>query len=266
MQLELISTSEYEVEEHREYFLASLPANDKLPSPDPRPEFVSDLRDRGQLHPITVCRLTDGELFVAAGRRRIKALRQLERGLIWVNLFLDVPRMVAVTMMSASNQQRSENPLSDYEAIVYLHKQGIVDEKACAGLLGMSIQTYRKWVKLAKLPEPILKKAQAGVIATGPLQDLAALAPAYHRRALAEMDALPKEKKYTGKHVAALRNVQTQAATPMIDFGDTPAVPAPVSTVRYAVLNGNSTAYIYDNRDAAAAAANGEQVYMLVKA
>jgi ParB/RepB/Spo0J family partition protein len=140
-----------------------LPPNEELMSPFPQREFIEDIASRGVLVPIQVTKVGPGKFYVIAGRRRIKAVRQLGKldpgNSKWNTiqaLIVDAPDEAAILAASAENNRRSDNVLSDLQALNYLQsKDPNMSIANLAKFSGMSQGTVKSRLKLKKL-DPIL--------------------------------------------------------------------------------------------------------------
>lgn len=153
--------------------LSALPSNEDLLSPEPTREFVQDIEFRGQMEPIHVNKQDDGTLFVIAGRRRIKAFRILAEAkpekYETINAFVHtVSPAVAMMAVSAHNNKRSENALSDLQALEYAYNLKPNASKAEISVMtGIPIPRISRRLKLRQLPEKLLEAFVEGKMTTG---------------------------------------------------------------------------------------------------
>ena len=152
--------------------LSALPPNDELLSPEPTRDFVQDIEARGQMEPIHLNKQEDGSLFVVAGRRRIKAFRILAKAkpekYQTINAFVhSVEPGIAMMAVSAHNNKRSDNALSDLQALEYAYKMKPDASKAeISALTGIPIPRIDRRLKLRKLPSEILEAFVDGKMTT----------------------------------------------------------------------------------------------------
>ena len=153
--------------------LDQLPPNEVLLSPNPTRELIEDISIRGQTTPIQVTLDANGNYIVIAGRRRIKALRALHEAMPdkWttVNAILIETPLDAYSILgfaSVENNLRTENPLTDLQAIKYLMDNNPqISEQEISRQTGIPIARIRKRLKLNKLIPEIAKAVINGDIA-----------------------------------------------------------------------------------------------------
>lgn len=160
-QLELIPEQLPDVEPIQVH-LEELPADQELVGDPPTPEFVESVRKFGVLWPVVLYD-KGGHLFVADGRRRVKAAREV--GLVTIPAIIvggANPNVLAII----GNRQRSRNSISDLRAIKALIAQGAtIDEiRAATGMKKGEIDAI---LRLDKLPDPIKQGMQEGTVSAG---------------------------------------------------------------------------------------------------
>jgi ParB/RepB/Spo0J family partition protein len=127
---------------------------------EPEAGFVENIRRIGLLNPITVRHTGNGHYKLAAGRRRVAAMRQIHgtEGMVLANVFPRGTPMSLIHAMSISeNTQRRPNPLTDLRAIEALVAAG-ANEQQIASELHLPIGTIRSRMRLAALI-PSLREA-----------------------------------------------------------------------------------------------------------
>lgn len=120
--------------------------------------LVYSIKRRGILEPVTVLDYGDEGYKVKSGKRRVEAARKV--GVKDVPAYVfdaeDWKNGADAALSLAGNNQRSNNAVDEYEAIVDLAvKRGIsVDEIAAA--TGITVPSVKSALKLTALPQPIL--------------------------------------------------------------------------------------------------------------
>ena len=164
--------------------VAALPPNEELISPAPAREFVQDIYIRGQLQPIHLSKVSKGSYFVISGRRRIKAFRELQKmepdngkWKVMEALVVDAKDEASILAASASNNRRSDNVLTDLQALDYLlAKNPSISIPDMAKFSGMSQGTVKSRLRLKKL-DPILLQALIDGHMTAQTAEKAAVLP-----------------------------------------------------------------------------------------
>jgi ParB-like chromosome segregation protein Spo0J len=223
--------------------LDELPASStfRVPKGHPTQEFVQDILEHGQREPIRVSHDYGGGYFVMAGRRRVMAIRKLQETLPedgrW-NTVLAVSSEeqsddAMIGAMSASNNMRSDNPLSDLEAIKYFQeKYPGLGNKALAKLLGMSLQTLKKRLTLTKLDSLLMTEYEQGKIATGAAEEAAKLPVSMQSKlyvTLRQKGHLSVEDVQDAQRVRVQETGETQLELPVLgDFEEEKVETEPV--------------------------------------
>ena len=153
--------------------LDQLPPNNALLSPNPTRELIEDISVRGQTTPIQVTKDANGNYIVIAGRRRIKAIRQLHEAIPekWTTVdavLVDAPldSYSVLGLSSVENNLRTDNPLTDLQAIKYLMDNNPqISEQEISRQTGIPIARIRKRLKLNKLIPEIAKAVINGDVA-----------------------------------------------------------------------------------------------------
>lgn len=128
-------------------------------------ELRASLNARGQLQPVILNDIGHAEYAVVDGRRRIHAARLLQ----WDDItafVIEVDSLVESSLAITANAVRSDNPLSDFEAIIQLSEEGYTEQQI-AEATGLRIGTIRKRLKLLDLPQELYAGVLDGGIAVG---------------------------------------------------------------------------------------------------
>jgi len=210
--------------------LDDLPASStfKVPKGHPTQEFVQNILENGQREPIRVSYSYRSGYFVVAGRRRIMAIRKLNEEFPDDERFKTVMAVVSeesddavVAASAASNNMRSENPLSDLEAIKYFQeKNPSIDDKALARILGIPLQTLKKRKALLKLDSLLMTEFEAGNIAIGAAEAAAKMPIAIQAdlyTTLRKKGHLSAEDVTDAQRVRVQETADTQLELPLLD-------------------------------------------------
>jgi len=136
-----------------ELALEELPNSVLLPSK----ELVEQVRKNGILQAISVMVDDDGAYVVFEGRRRAVAARENGHETIPALVFKGSPLFHAISLIA--NNVRSENPVSDLDAILSLMASGY-QETEIALELGIPIATIRRRARLASLRPELMEALQ----------------------------------------------------------------------------------------------------------
>ena len=129
--------------------LAELPPNAVLIGPEPDEAFVKNIREFQVLQPILLLKNPGGDYTVAAGRRRVKAARQV--GLTTIPALVFPRGWVSHDVLTTiENQQRSENAAADLAAVEALLAQG-ASETQISEATGKAVLSLRQLLKLKGL-------------------------------------------------------------------------------------------------------------------
>lgn len=182
-QLPIDNISEISKQSSRMILLTELPPNEALSSPAPTKEFIEDIGLRGQLDPIWVTEI-DNKYVVISGRRRIKALRELNdadptkwnkaKALVFTNIDL----ANALNLSAVENNLRSDNPLTDYIAITQLlEKNPGISEHEISRQTGIPISRIKKRLKLKNLKPEFYKLFSSGEMTVSTAENIAKMSP-----------------------------------------------------------------------------------------
>lgn len=179
----------------------------------PEAKFLRSVKRWGVREPIEINILPNKKLRLVSGRRRLKAAELLGLPNIKVRMY-ELDALVESTLSIDSNAQRSDNPLSDFEAILDLMTKAkargtIIDEKDISQATGMPIQTIRKRMKLADLPREILTAVGGKRIALGVATEIANLSTNQQNELV---EILKENGKLTGKDVQSIKQVDRKKA------------------------------------------------------
>jgi ParB/RepB/Spo0J family partition protein len=136
-----------------------------LPGPDPSAEFVESVKRDGVIEPIVLLR-ADKKVKVLTGRRRIKAARAAGLAKIPARVFdlgdEDSAAFQHIHILLL-NGMRSDNPITDLEAIESLLLMG-AEDKEIAAATGLSVQTIRRRLRLGALHKVLRDALRKGKI------------------------------------------------------------------------------------------------------
>lgn len=183
------------------------------PGKPPDSRFILSIKRWGVREPIELNQLPNGKLRLMSGRRRLRAAQLLELETIPVRLYI-LDSLVESTLTIDSNVQRSDNPLSDFEAILDLKTKAkargtIIDEKDISQATGMPVGTIRKRMKLANLPREILTAVGGKRVALGVATEIANLSTNQQNELV---EILKENGKLTGKDVQSIKQVDREKA------------------------------------------------------
>lgn len=164
--------------------LSDLPSNEMLLSPYPSKELIEDIALRGQLDPIQVTE-RDGKYVVISGRRRIKALRKIleidskATRTVKAMVITNIEDGSIMNLAAVENNLRSDNPLTDLEAINYLLSiNPQISEREISQQTGIPISRIRKRLKLTNLIPEINTAVISGKISISVAENIAKLSSA----------------------------------------------------------------------------------------
>jgi ParB family chromosome partitioning protein len=168
----------------KKILLSDLPPDEALLSDAPSRELIEDIGIRGQQDPILVTLDQSGKYIVIAGRRRIKALRVLlsanPEAVKTVNaiIFTDIDQTSVLNMAAIENNLRSENPLTDLQAITNLmDKNPGISFSEISRQTGIPISRVKKRLKLVNLAPEIKQAVVDNKITTNVAENIAKLGP-----------------------------------------------------------------------------------------
>jgi ParB/RepB/Spo0J family partition protein len=221
--------------------IAALPANELLISPTPSREFIQDIMDRGQLQPIHLNRVGHGKYYVIAGRRRIKAFRELAkiqpdepRWKVINALVVDVSDEAAILGASAENNRRSINVLTDLQALDYLlSKNPSMTIPNLAKFSGMSQGTVKSRLKLKSLMPELLQGFIDGNMTSQTAEAASKLPSKFQSNCLViylKEGKLSLEDVVEAQRVHVQETIDTQLTLPDVQLDPLPVEPSLLGT------------------------------------
>lgn len=208
--------------------LNDLPANEYLLSPAPTRELIEDISVRGQTTPIQVTLDDNDKYIVIAGRRRVKAIRLLHEAMpdqwktvdaIVIDAPLDTRSILGLS--SVENNLRTDNPLTDLQAIQYLIKNNPqISEPEIARQTGIPIARIRKRLKLNKLIPEINQAVINNDININVAEDIAKLSPGKQQQlynSFLQKGKITKEDVVDVQRTAVQENVNTLPDFPAVE-------------------------------------------------
>lgn len=200
--------------------LDELPPDEELVG-TPTAEFVESVRRYGVLQPIVIWDRGDS-YGVAAGRRRVKAARQvgLER----------VPAVVVdgadpATIALIENRQRTRNPLSDLEAVKGLIERGATMNDICAAT-GLTKQEADALLRFDNLRPELQQGVREGKIAVSVAREAAKRNSRDQAKLVAKMEARGKLHASDIHEVRTATREQALATIPAAVFAGPTLAPA----------------------------------------
>ena len=205
--------------------LGKLPPNEALLSPAPTRELVEDIAIRGQTTPIQVTVDADGNYIVFAGRRRIKALRMLHEAMpekwkvinaVVIEASLDAYGILGLS--SVENNLRTDNPLTDLQAIRYLMETNPqISEQEISRQTGIPVARIRKRLKLNQLIPELGKAVINNDVNIGTAEEIAKLSPRKQEQLLntfLEKGKITREDVVVVQRAVVQENADTLPAFP----------------------------------------------------
>jgi ParB/RepB/Spo0J family partition protein len=222
-----------------EVSLDAMPADAAILGAPPDPALVASIRQHGVLQPVLLVRTERETLWVAEGRRRIKAARLAGAVTIpaWIT---DGDDGLAAAFGLVTHGTRRDNPAAELAAIEQLLALG-ASEQAIARETGLRLATIRQRLRLRQLDPNLHQAFRLGRLAIGVAEQAAKL-PAIAQARLATK--LKEAGKVTATDVAAERQVRREDAATALPFTlltavpstDPGAMPAPPASDAVAVL------------------------------
>lgn len=171
------------------------PADEDLLGPAPSREFIQDILERGQTDSITVNQIGKNEYFIIDGIRRIKAFRVLGKRFpenpAWQTIraeIVEVEDKAAVLAASASNNRRSDNPLTDLRAIrMVLDSNPHATIPEIANATGMPIGRVKNRMRLENLTPELFDAFVAGRMTAKVAEEAAKLPTAFQNKLLPKL-------------------------------------------------------------------------------
>lgn len=214
--------------------LADLPPDDQLEGPPPSRDLLESIRRFGPLTPILLH--VDGDrITVLAGRRRIKAARQL--GLTEIRATsIAVDGAIPSTLTVADHAVRRDNAIADLAAIERLLAAG-ANETRIAQATGLSRSAIRHRLRLKALSPALLALYREGRVTLNAAIGASRLSVAVQDRLAAQLTAT---KRLTSRDIAIERRAGVAATVANLPFARIDAVPATTDEpVSYVVPGGH---------------------------
>ena len=181
----------------------------------PDAAFLQSVETWGIRDPILLTQDGEGKNYkLRDGRRRLQAAIKLEMEFIPSKVY-SLESISGIALTLDSNVQRSSNPVAEYEAIVAFMDEAkakgvTVTERDISQATGMKIQTIRKRMKLAQVPNEIIDAVADRKVALGVAEGIARLNET-EKGAL--LDKFREEGKITGNDLREVRQVKINKAT-----------------------------------------------------
>jgi uncharacterized ParB-like nuclease family protein len=168
--------------------IENIVSNERLSSPPPSADLKDSIREHGVMVPIQVCKDDNDPnmFFVYAGRRRIKAVRELMKDGIAVPGDGKVPAFLDETLVPngtlrlsvQENHLRSNNTVTDMQAIRKIVEDNgwTYDDahlKEVAKILRVPVGTVKKTVKMLKVNEVSFRALLDGRITSSTFEEIA---------------------------------------------------------------------------------------------
>jgi ParB-like chromosome segregation protein Spo0J len=226
--------------------LSTLPPNEEINAPPPSAEFIASVWTNGVHTPIKVI---DHAIAyeIKDGRRRILAAREcykraMDAGMeeLAENLFGTIPMLVYEkgtdgiaehVLQVSSNVHRSENPISDLQAVRALLNE-LHDYQAVAEAIDQPVSYVKRLDQtFGSLDDEFVAALVDGKIAKGTAERLAKKSAGIRENAKA---VLRDEGKLLGRHLKELTRARGRAAVDAINL---PSMDVPEVTRKYAALD-----------------------------
>lgn len=205
--------------------LRLLPPSEQLAGQDPDSKFIESVRKLGVLNPVLIADGTTTESLryrLLDGRRRVKAAREAGLESIPARLIaVDAWHGEAVLTLTA-NQQRSENAVSELEAIEALIDAG-ASEQDIYQATGTPIQRQRRLLKLRRLLPALYDAMDAGKVKPSVAEQAARLPECVQKELLHTLD---EKGRLTAADIHEARVVEQSSAVEALplDLFETPEV------------------------------------------
>jgi ParB/RepB/Spo0J family partition protein len=162
--------------------------------------LVYSIKRRGILEPVTVLDYGDDGYKVKSGKRRVEAARKV--GIKDVPAYVfdadDWKNGAAAALSLAGNNQRSNNAVDEYEAIVDLAVKRGISVTEIAEATGITVPSVKAALKLTALPQPILDAMLGWKVKYSVCRRIAALS---YRAQVALVSTLEKDGTITARDV-----------------------------------------------------------------
>lgn len=230
--------------------LEDLPADNFLLSDKPTRVLIEDICLRGQVTPIQVTKDDNGKYIVIDGRRRIKALRLLKEttkdpqwntiSAVLVDAPLDTRSVLGLSAIE--NNLRTENPLTDLQAIRYLMENNPqISEQEISRQTGIPISRIRKRLRLNKLLPEMMIAVIKGDISVRVAENIARLTPVKQSQVLNTF--IEKGKVSQEDVLEAQRATVQENAALLPDF---PEILLDTNDLGYVIISKDTRVYTED--------------------
>lgn len=178
----------------------------------PDAAFVESVRRFGVVTPVVIVEDAGG-LRVVDGRRRIAAARAAGVDALSAVIYPAGEGLPADLIILALNEQRSSNPLADFNAIRRLQERGATEQEISQAT-GMPPQRIRRRMKLASLLPELFDALSEGRLSVAVAEAAAGLSPAYQRALAATLAEKGRLTLADVRAVKVARREQALAAAP----------------------------------------------------
>jgi ParB-like chromosome segregation protein Spo0J len=154
--------------------LELLPPNEEFLRGKVDPDTFRSIKANGQLYPIILGRLTNGDPVIVDGEQRVKIQRRLNAEEIPVIWYPEQLNEFEVGMLRTHlNEARQENPVSNIEAIrKVLDKYPSTTAKGIQVMTGIKLGKVKSLMKQAKMPKVFIDAVSEGTMSKDTLADL----------------------------------------------------------------------------------------------
>jgi ParB/RepB/Spo0J family partition protein len=174
---------------------------------EPGADFIENVRQVGLLNPISVIAQSNGTYKLAAGRRRLHAVREIGLTFVPATVYpVGTPQYVASAMAISENVQRRPNPLTDLQAIEEMIRAG-ANEQSIASELHLPVGTIRARLRLQALAPDLRNALEAGTISPSVAERAARLDSA---RQMLLVATLVNNGRLTNADVSAVLRVRAE--------------------------------------------------------
>lgn len=147
----------------------------------PSPKMIESVKTIGLIEPVIAYRGVDHRLVVIDGRRRLLAAKEAGIRQVQTVVYRNPGTFGYHTMLLLLNEQRSPNPVVEFESIRDLQGQGF-SLSQIAALTGMSIGTVKRRCRFSNLTEALYNHGKLGGLSAGILEAASKLPKADQER------------------------------------------------------------------------------------
>jgi ParB/RepB/Spo0J family partition protein len=189
----------------------------------PRPErgLLESVRQLGILTPILLLD-SPGEFYIVIdGNRRIAAAREVGLTSLPARVGTGGKGSLSFALSLISNEQRSSNPVAEYDSIRALVGSWEMNESEIAKALGIPVARVRKRMKLSDLTPYWLEKFRSGKLATSLAESVAKLPQVDQEWLFGEVEAAGKRMTHDliREVKSARRDSSSSSLIPGLDLG-----------------------------------------------